>query len=174
MDLILIDPGSYVYSSDPQRRNNFRSINYHNSLSWEGVEPRDLNNGLFIMKDKGLRSISKIVKEGNKLNFFGKYNYKGYSHKRSMQISLDKNFLKVVDTASGPGSYLSFNFAPNIIPRIKSNIIKTDYAYFHFSGISNFELQKTNFSKGYGKIQDNYVIKAKLSGLSSEHTITWK
>jgi hypothetical protein len=171
---ILIDPGSFVYSSNPQRRNDFRSINYHNSLSWEGLEPRDLNKGLFIMKDRGSRITSEIKKEASSLNFFGKYIYKGFYHKRSMKISLDKNFLKVVDTASAPGAHLSFNFAPNIIPRIRSNIIKTDYANFHFSGISNFELQKTNFSKGYGKIQDNYVIKAKLSGLTSEHTITWK
>ena len=56
---ILIDPGTFVYSSDPAKRNYFRSITSHNTLYWDSIEPRNLNHGLFKLVENGKIEVKK-------------------------------------------------------------------------------------------------------------------
>ena len=171
---VLIDPGSFVYNSNFEKRNKFRSITSHNTLSWENLEPRNLENGLFYLKEEGSFDTNKFFKKEGTVTFSGKYSFKNYYHKRVINSVAKEKKIIVVDTCSTVGASLSFNFAPNIIPQIKSNVIKTDYADFIFSGISVLEVKKSQFSSGYGTAQENYRVKATLSGKKSEHKIIWK
>ena len=51
--IFLIDPGSYLYSSDPSIRNQFRSTAYHNTLQIADEEINRIpeGNGLFRMTE---------------------------------------------------------------------------------------------------------------------------
>lgn len=46
---VIIDPGTFLYTSDPEARNRFRSTGYHNTLQVDGCEQRPLTSSVFAM-----------------------------------------------------------------------------------------------------------------------------
>ena len=49
---LIIDPGTYIYTPLPQRRNDFRSVLAHFSPHIEGEEPGNLRLGIFELGDE--------------------------------------------------------------------------------------------------------------------------
>jgi len=47
----IVDPGTYVYTSAPDKRNLYRSVNSHFAPQYEGQEPASLSKGLFALGD---------------------------------------------------------------------------------------------------------------------------
>lgn len=45
------DPGSYIYTALPDRRNDYRSVKAHNVPRVENLEPADLTRGVFDLRD---------------------------------------------------------------------------------------------------------------------------
>jgi len=49
---LCVDPGSFLYTPDPEQRNRYRSVAVHAApQAADGREPADLNSGLFRMQD---------------------------------------------------------------------------------------------------------------------------
>lgn len=47
---IIVDPGTYVYTADPEWRNKFRSTGYHNTIIVNDIEQNPLSKNLFFLK----------------------------------------------------------------------------------------------------------------------------
>jgi hypothetical protein len=46
---LIVDPGTFLYSSDPEARNRFRSTASHNGLQVDGCEQRELTSSIFAL-----------------------------------------------------------------------------------------------------------------------------
>lgn len=66
---LIVDPGSYIYTPLPMRRNAFRSIKAHFAPSFTGVEPGNLNVGVFALGNEALATC--ISHSDNE--FYGSY-----------------------------------------------------------------------------------------------------
>lgn len=85
---VLVDAGSYVYTSDPERRNSDRSTRSHNtvcSMHEQRAWPRGAD-GLFWL----IHSLPEpVVEERSRHSFVGRVvhqNKRGFEHRRSMRL----------------------------------------------------------------------------------------
>jgi len=86
---IIVDPGTYVYTSYPGVRNRFRSTGYHNTIRFNDYEQNEIpDNGLFGLPDRVeiRRSVLERGEDGE--TFIGEIGYAGIIHKRT--ITFDK------------------------------------------------------------------------------------
>jgi uncharacterized heparinase superfamily protein len=107
---VFVDPGSYVYTSDPDARNLFRSTAAHNTLMIDDVEQNDIRpEWLFRMfecarpEHLGFHSDGETVYEGR---------HAGYTrlpdpveHRRRFRLMHSSGRLEISDTLSGSGEH---------------------------------------------------------------------
>lgn len=107
---VIIDPGSYCYVSDPERRNIDRSTAVHATVDL-GVEqawwPEDEGEGLFWMLQEGQRPFVEVAL-GTR--------WRGHVHAHTRTIGVKERWIEVVDRVQA-GSTLgnvSFPLGPNV------------------------------------------------------------
>ena len=114
---IFVDAGSYVYTSDPDARNLFRSTSYHNTLIIDEVEQNEVNpEWLFRLIERAHPSHVRFCETTECVEYVG--NHKGYDvlpqplrHERLFRLWKSSNILQVQDELSGQGSHaLQWNF----------------------------------------------------------------
>jgi hypothetical protein len=120
---LLVDPGSYVYTSDPAERNLFRSTRSHNTLSIDDVEQNELvPDQLFRLFEKAAPEHLEVAEQDDHLVYRGRHH--GYArlsqplvHERVFTLSRTGGLLTVVDVLSGEGTHRirwHFHFAPGV------------------------------------------------------------
>lgn len=114
---IFVDPGSYVYTSDPPARNQFRSTRYHNTLMVDGAEQNEVNpEWLFRLIERAYPTHVKFCETTECVDYIG--NHKGYDvlphpmrHERLFRLWKNANILMIQDQLSGNGNHvLQWNF----------------------------------------------------------------
>lgn len=111
---LILDPGTYIYTPLPQRRNDFRSVRSHFAPAIAGVEPGNLDLGTFILGNEAQATCLELSKS----RFVGAYRCVGARIFR--EVKIDEQAVTVSDWASrpdltlcrlNPGSYGAENAA---------------------------------------------------------------
>jgi Heparinase II/III-like protein/Heparinase II/III N-terminus len=117
---VVVDPGSYVYTPDPDARNMFRSTAYHNTLSVDGVEQNELRPKWLFRLFEQAHPEHLHVGDGPLLEYIGRHT--GYRRLpqpviHTRRFGLDASSLIVEDVLDGGGRHAlrwHFHFDPAV------------------------------------------------------------
>ncbi len=107
---VLVDPGSYVYTSDPEARNLFRSTRSTTPLSIDGEEQNEIRpEWLFRMFEKADPEHLEVDRaDGDCMRYRGRHH--GYTrlpqpvvHERTFTFSRQRRVLTIGDVLRGSG-----------------------------------------------------------------------
>jgi hypothetical protein len=120
---ILVDPGSYVYTSDPASRNRFRSTGSHNTLTIDGAEQNELRPGYLFRMFEQANPEHLAVEESEELLVY-KGRHRAYqrlaepvTHTRSFDLDRVTSRLNILDVLEGRGRHVirwHFHCAPGV------------------------------------------------------------
>ena len=120
---VIVDPGSYVYTSDPGIRNRFRSTACHNTASVDGVEQNDLQPAYLFRMFEASNAETVAFDAGEDIvEYAGRHH--GYerlaepvTHERRFRFRKSTGALEIVDRFAGAGTHMlrwHFHLAPGI------------------------------------------------------------
>jgi hypothetical protein len=127
---VLVDPGSYVYTSDPEARNLFRSTRSHNTLRIDGEEQNELRpDWLFRMFEQASPEHLEVGELGDCMRYRGRHLGFGrfpepVVHERTLTFSRPDRVLTIADVLRGRGRHRidwHFHFSPGVDVSIASN-----------------------------------------------------
>lgn len=91
----IIDPGTYVYTSDYKMRNTFRSTKYHNTLSIGKLEQNCFYQyDLFYMREETFSECKSFCEDRFCGQHYGYVNKCGVVHERTVEIDQDSVIIK--------------------------------------------------------------------------------
>ena len=137
---LLVDPGSHVYTCDPESRNLFRSTGVHNTLQIDGVEQNEFRpEWLFRMFEKADPEHLGFAAAERFVEYRGRH--KGYArlphpviHERTLRVFPGVSTLLVVDRLVGSGPHtLRWHF--HLAPRVEVVRIAADGVRIRSSGV---------------------------------------
>lgn len=114
---LIVDPGSYVYTSDPEARNLFRMTGYHNTLRLDDVEQNDVRlDYLFRMFETS--TVEHLAFEDTAMATTYRGRHTGYerlpapvTHERAFTLAKDTSTLTITDRLTGRGQHaLAWHF----------------------------------------------------------------
>jgi uncharacterized heparinase superfamily protein len=124
---LVVDPGSYVYTSDPDARNLFRSTASHNTLMIDGVEQNDTRpDWIFRMFESARAEHVSFADQADRAEYRGRHH--GYerlerpvTHARTFHLDKQTGMLQIVDRLEGSGAHdlrWHFHLAPEVVAAV--------------------------------------------------------
>ena len=127
---VIVDPGTFTYTSDLKMRNLFRSTAFHNTVVIDNKEQNPLSSDPFFIQQYAQLSVKKWKVSERKVIWEGEHN--GYKrlkypviHNRRFELQRKEKILTIIDSFQGEGQHqLEWNFhlAPNIKVWVKETI----------------------------------------------------
>jgi hypothetical protein len=168
----IVDPGTYLYTPLPEKRNLFRSTMMHNTLAIDGKEQnfwREGSQGIF-----GMNNSSKAnVVECNTNRFIGEHRGFGAIHRRTLEFL--NGVLYGVDEIQVRGSKnLFFHLAPEIKIEIteypgKIDLVHKDCRLSLQAHSGTLSIKDSLYSRAYGTVESSQAIQL----MSSDNRIEW-
>jgi len=134
---IIVDPGTYVYTPNPEARNRFRGTAYHNTVMIDGEEQNRFDKQVvFRMNDDTFPRCLKW-QTGNEIDIFvgEHYGYKRLSqpvnHKREIRYYKKDKKWEIIDKFTGEGEH-NLEWALILSPEFKQNLnVSSDKFQWH-------------------------------------------
>lgn len=162
---IFIDPGSYVYTSNWELRNKFRSTSMHNTLQIEEYEQNTIDpNKLFVLKEETFSECIEFCDEKFIGQHVGYVDKVGAIHRRSIQIN--NSDMEIIDELIGNKNnykskiYFILNKECNVVSSADNLICinKNNVEVIIDTNGKSFEVILEKFSPEYGVIENTYKI----------------
>jgi hypothetical protein len=129
---LIVDPGSYVYTSSLADRNLFRSTRYHNTVMIDDVEQNEMNpEWIFRLFEKANPETLQYETSDDSVIYLGRHG--GYSrletpivHERKFTLGLSNGTLKLEDRLIGDGRHKvrwHFHLAPGIEAEVRNQTV---------------------------------------------------
>lgn len=179
---IIVDPGTYVYTPYPNKRNKFRSTEYHNIIKFNGFEQNKITDELFVLFDR-VRIIDAAITETNgEVAFQGNIKYINITHKRMIIFNKRTSFWQIIDYVSCSNEInarVYFHLSPNLTSESNSIFIKGTRNEIASIEVAGYNLKKCDYdySPEYGvKIKSEclFVDILATKGIITVHTFISK
>jgi hypothetical protein len=124
--VLVIDPGTYVYTADPVERNRFRSTAFHSTLRIDGLEQNELrDDDLFLVAD---RTRAEML-ASDATSFEGRHHgFPGAIHTRRLELHGDELHVRdTVESAIGHELEWTFPLAPGAEDRLEISAEGLDF-----------------------------------------------
>ena len=115
---VVVDPGTFVYTSNPEERNRFRSTEYHNTVKFSGYEQNEIPEKAVFSLPERVKIIEVDLKETKtSVVFTGEIQYADLTHRRTITLDCDSASFVLKDSCSSPvplKGKLLFHLSPGL------------------------------------------------------------
>jgi hypothetical protein len=180
----IVDPGTYIYTGDLQKRHDFRSTAYHSTVQIDGVEQNTTHRDMpFVIGDEARPRVlswepDKIVAE-----------HYGYvrlndpvTHRRSVTFNKAERYWLIEDEFLGNADHqyeIRFHFAPGLEVNSFESAVKIRDPNTHLTltvrslSLSNSPVLEQQFtSRNYGELEESISACWRVSGRPGK--LSWK
>jgi len=168
---IVVDPGTYVYTAYPKQRNKFRSTKYHNTVSFNGYEQKEIcERNLF--RSRGRIAIQGVTFKETDSNivFQGEIEYACVKHKRRISLDKESGNCQIHDSIScsrARDAKVIFHLSPNLTSEDNEIFMERTK-----DKVASFEIHGNRFKKDEYDYSPEYGVKMKAENLVVNISVT--
>ena len=177
---IIIDPGTYLYTSSIKDRNEFRSTRKHNTIDVDEEEQNILSETNAFSLKKNV-TFDKLALYGHSVEGYYKTLAGGLSHHRTFEIQEER--LEIKDKVEKQGAnhegHLRLHLAEGVEPVVADGVVVFDAGEYRFS-ISNpqcdITIEDDTWSPSFGVLRNSKTIDLKFKfddKINLETIIQW-
>ena len=170
----IVDPGTYVYSADLEKRHEFRSTAYHSTVKIDDAEQSTIDiQTPFVIGNQAKPKVLEWTTSDDFDKVVGEhYGYSPLTHRRTVIFNKRERFWLIDDEFFGDGDHIfevRFHFAPGLDVRVNGGAVEARDGGIGMtvsslkSGITP-SLEPQPVSRDYGEMSDAVSACWRISG----------